>query len=105
MALSLAQGVALVADQALQNRVAMGFYYQARQVMTENPATVGHELRARFARSVLSQPHDQFLQYTAMVVTDTAVVTAGPANQSAISDAQILAAVQTMWNTLANVED
>lgn len=105
MALTLAQGAALVADQVFQYRVAMAFYYVARTVYTEDPATAGHENRLRFAQSIVVQGYTQFLQYTAMVVTDQAIIAAGPASQAAITDTQIIAAVSNMWNVLANVQD
>ena len=103
MPLTLGQGATIVADNAFRARVAMAFYYVARDVVTEDPATVGHENRVRFARSIVFQPYEAFLQYAAMVVTDKAIVDAAPATQSNITDGQIIAAVKAMWNTLANV--
>jgi hypothetical protein len=102
-ALTLAQGAALVGDQTFQYRVAMAFYFAARTVYAEGENTPGHENRKRFAESIVRQDYTQFLQYAAMVVTDPAIIAAGPANQAAVTDAQIVQAVSTMWNALANV--
>lgn len=105
MPLSLGQGVALANDTTLQARVALGFFYVARGVLAENPETYGHEQRERFARSIVMSKYEAFQQYTAMVVTDPTVVAATPANQAAITDAQIVAAVTASWNMLSNVDE
>ena len=101
-ALTLTGGATIVADDTFQERVAMAFYFVARQVFSESPSTSGHENRARFAYSITRQPYEAFLQYAAMVVTDSAIVAAGPATQAAVTDAQILAAVTSMWDVLSN---
>lgn len=103
MPLSLAQGATLANDSALRPRVAMAFYYVARNVLNEASSTANHLLRASFARSITQQDYSVFLQYTAMVVTDQAIVDASPATQAAITDGQITAAVTAMWDDLSGV--
>jgi hypothetical protein len=103
MPLNLAQGGAIAIDATFRMRVAMGFYYVARQVFSEDGETTGHENRERFARSILFADQEDFQKYAAMVATDNAIVAATPANAGAVTDAQIISAIQTMWNVLSNV--
>jgi hypothetical protein len=103
MPLSLAQGGALAVDATFRLRVAMGFYYVARQVFTEGNEVTGHENRERFARSIVYADQEAFQLYAAMVATDPTIVAATPASQSAVTDTQIISAIQAMWNTLAQV--
>jgi hypothetical protein len=102
MPLTLGQGVALVADQSLQNRVALGFYFVAREVLTETTGAA-REQRVAFARSIILQDYTAFLQYTALIVTDESIVAAAPASAAAISDGQLVGAVRAIWNRLAGV--
>lgn len=103
MALSLTGGGSIATDATFRGRVAMAFYFVARQVYTEGSGVDGHEERERFARSVTFQDANDFQKYAAMVVTDPTIVAATPASQAAVTDAQIIAAVTAMWNTLSNV--
>lgn len=105
MPLNLSTGAALVGNTAFRNRVAMAFYFVADEVIAEDPATVGHENRERFARSVVFQPYEAFLQYAAMVTVDEGIRSGGPYTDPAVSptDGVILTAVRGLWNTLANV--
>ena len=104
MPLNLSTGADLVAAVDFRKRVATAFYFVAREVFTETGVN-GHEQRANFARSIVLQDFDAFLQYAAMVATDPTIVANGPyANPAtAPTDAQILTAVRGMWNTLAGV--
>ena len=104
MALTLELGATLVSNTAFKSRVAMAFYYVARSVVTEAAGTPGHENRDRFARSIVFQPYEAFLQYAAMVITDPDIIAASPTVAAPPTDAQIVAAVTRMWNTLSNVE-
>lgn len=106
MPLNLATGADLVRNDVFQNRVAMAFYFVARNVLTtENASTEGHELRANFARSIILQDLTKFTQYAAMVATDKPIVDAGPYTNPATgpADTVIIAAVTNMWNRLADV--
>lgn len=105
MPLNLTQGVALVADNSLQNRVALAFYFVARSVLAEGNGVAGHEQRANFARSIILQDYSSFLQYTALIVTDPAIVAATPASQAAITDQMIVTAVTGMWDRLSAVPE
>lgn len=102
-ALGLGQGATLAVDTTLRGRVAMAFYFVARTVFAESTGTTGHEQRERLARSIAFQDAAAFQTYTALVVTDPAIIAAGPATQAAITDGQIVDAVTAMWNTLAGV--
>ncbi|RZT87450.1 hypothetical protein EV383_4374 [Pseudonocardia sediminis] len=96
-------GAATIAqDSTFQRRVALAFYFVARKVVTET-GTTGKEQRVAFARSIVLQGLDMFTQYAALVVTDPTIVAAGPTAQAGITDAQIIAAVTGMWNSLSNV--
>lgn len=103
MALSLSGAVPIVADSGFQGRVALGFYFVARQVYAESDQTPDHEARVRFARSILLLSMDDFLRYAALVVTDPAIVALNPAPTvgNPPSDAQIITAIQNVWTTLA----
>lgn len=105
MALSLATGADLVGNATFQQRVAMGFYFVARQVLSENPTTEGHEDRVVFARSIITQGYNQFLQYAAVVATDSAIVAGGPYSNpvSQPGDQAILDAITSVWTRLASV--
>lgn len=105
MPLNLNSGAELVATPAFRNRVAMAFYFVARDVFVEDPAVPGHEQRDRFARSIVLQDIDAFLQYAAMTATNQTIIANGPYTNPATgpTDAQIVAAVTDMWDTLAGV--
>lgn len=106
MPLNLAGAGALAVDATFRGRVAIAFFWVARIVYTEDDQTTGHEQRVRFAGSIAAQGMDDFQRYAAMVATDPAIVQAGPyQNQTGVSDAQIVAAVTAMWDTLAGIPD
>lgn len=107
MPLNLSTGKDLVGAPEFQYRVAMAFYFVARQVLAEDTAVEGHEVRANFARSIALQDYTAFTQYSAMVATDSAIVAGGPYPPGQITsqppDDRIIAAVSGMWNWLAGV--
>lgn len=106
MPLNLTTGAELVAAPAFRNRVAMAFYFVARNVFDESSGVPGHEQRERFARSIVLQDLDAFLQYAAMVATNQTIIENGPYDNPATgpTDGQIVAAVTAVWNTLAGVQ-
>lgn len=107
MPLTLVGGATIASDNAFQARVALGFYFVARQVLSEPESTVGSEKRVRYARAVITQDYNQFLQLSAVIVTDPDIVQALPSQspaQSAITDGMIVNAISTAWNRLAGVE-
>lgn len=105
MPLTLATGAELARNEVFQYRVAMAFYFVARNVLSEDAGTPGNELRVNFARSIALQDHTHFMQYAAMVATDKPIVDAGPYSNPVTgpSDTAIIAAVTNMWNRLADV--
>ena len=107
MPLNLASGAQLVAAQEFQHRVAMAFYFVAREVLTEdNPeTTVGYENRQRFARSIITQDYTMFMQYAAFVATDMDIVMGGPYSDPASQpgDQLIIDTIKESWSKLAGV--
>lgn len=105
MPLNLATGAELVGNQVFQYRVAMAFYFVARQVFDEDPATENHKDRIIFARNIVIQGYNQFLQYAAVIATDDDIVAGGPYPDptSAPNDSLIIAAVTSVWDRLASV--
>lgn len=105
MPLNLATGAELVGSQVFQYRVAMAFYFVARQVLVEDPSAEGHAERVVFARSIIIQDYNQFMQYAAVVATDDDIVMGGPYSDptSQPGDQMIIDAVKAMWNRLASV--
>lgn len=106
MPLSLTGGATVVANNTFQARVALAFYFVAREVITENGTTTTDEIRLRFAYSVIRQDYDEFLKLAAVVVTDPTIVQALPAvspDQASITDQMIVTAVQNVWSRLAGV--
>lgn len=107
MPLNLTTGAELVAAPAFRNRVAMAFYFVARDVFAEGSGVAGHEQRVNFARSIILQDLDDFLRYAAMVATNQTIIDNGPYANPATgpTDTQIVAAVTAMWSRLAGVPD
>ncbi|MFP3990981.1 hypothetical protein U9R90_26645 [Streptomyces sp. E11-3] len=93
-------------------RVRMAYTHLARDVLTEDQTTPGNPLRASFARSVLNPGDLATPALAALIATDPAISTAAAAGlraddpdsaQAAVTDTQILTAVQAAWNIAAGV--
>jgi hypothetical protein len=93
----------LIVDKTFGQRVAMGMYRVAREMLNEPTATPGHENRVRFAQSILYQDVENFIPYGALVISDPVIVALNTTNQKDITDVQILTAIRNMWNTLSGV--
>lgn len=107
MPLTLAGGATVALDTTFQARVALAFYFVAREVLNENKSVTGNEVRVRFARAVISQEFSQYQKLAALVVTDSAIIQLLPAtspSQAAIPDDLIITAVRNAWSRLAGVE-
>lgn len=105
MPLDLTSGATLASDTVFQRRVALAFYFVARQVMTEADSVEGHEVRERYARSIILSEFTEFQKLSAVVATDPTIVqNANPmTGQTSVTDTQIIAAVAAAWSRLAGV--
>ncbi|MFJ4342690.1 hypothetical protein [Streptomyces sp. NPDC088915] len=113
-AIPLASMHALALNPEFAARVRMAWTYIARRVLTEDPDTPGNPLRVGLARTVLN-PADLSVATSAgltpVITTCDTIITAAASASSqdpeamdaAITDDQLLAAVEEAWNITAGV--
>lgn len=107
MPLTLTGGAVLATDNAFQKRVALGFYFIAQEVYSENSNTPFHELRQRFAKSIIVSEFADFQKLSAVVATNSQIVqqlNGDSPSQSSVPDAMILTVIRQIWNPLAGVQ-
>ena len=82
-------------DNAFRVRVRMAIIDAAKDVYTEDPGTVGHEIRADLAKEVL--------RFNDMWISAFAFAIAEEGSTGSATDAEIKTAVSSVWNAIAGV--
>lgn len=103
---SLTGGANLATDPNFQKRVAMAFFFVAREVYSESETVENHPLRVSMAQALISSNVEAILRYTGLVVTAPTIVAKTDlqlSTQSNVSDQEIILAVREIWNALAGV--
>lgn len=93
----------LAADATFKGRVQQGVVTTAIAIYNESQNTPGHGNRALFAKQALSNPANATTFMIFGVVTDTTVGTqaSSPPVQGNVTDAAILNALSSQWNSYA----
>ena len=91
MALTYTESATLMIDPTFRGRIKVGCLHYADYIFGEDPATVAHNTRIKWAQRVYTQPETEAQIIQPGVVGDSKVQAAG-AN---ISDADLQSAVET----------
>ena len=76
--------------------------YQARQVITEDPATADHAVRYLLAVEVIVEPQMVVDRLVTLVGTDPDIATQG-SDTSTLSESTVLNKVSVIWTDLAKL--
>lgn len=102
MANELPNAATLLHDPTFRDWILAASIYQARIVITEDPATADHATRLKLANDVIVNPQMTLDRFVNLVATDPDIAGAGN-NVTAIGQPAILSKVAQLWTPLAKL--